>query len=95
MKKKQKRGLTQLIITLGVSVYLWIKIPSWEKMILDIIAKDPTAMSHFGNYWIKIVYFLIHYWELISIVILFESLYAIICNRNFIDDFVKEIKKRI
>mgnify|MGYP003964259025 CR=1 FL=1 len=63
-------------------------------MILEIIAKDPNALSHFGNYWIKIVYFLIQYWELISFIILLESLYAIIYNRDLIPDIIKEIKKR-
>jgi len=95
MRKKQKRGIIQLTITILLSIYLWVKVPSWEKMILEIIAKDPNAMSHFGNYWIKIVYFLVQYWELISFIILLESLYAIIYNRNLIPDIVKEIKKKL
>ena len=93
MRKKQKRGVIQLIVTIFLSIYFWINVPSWEKMILEIIAKDPNALSHFGNYWIKIVYFLIQYWELISFVILLESLYAIIYNREFISDIIKEINK--
>ena len=91
MKKKQKRGLIQLLITIFMSIYLWVKIPFWEKMILDIIAEDPTAMNHFGSYWVKIVYFLIQYWELISIIVFFESLYATIYNCNLIKDFLKSM----
>jgi hypothetical protein len=95
MRKKQKRGVIQLTITILLSIYFWVQVPFWEKMILEIIAKDPNAMSHFGNYWIKIVYFLIQYWELISFIILLESLYAIIYNRDLIPDIVKEIKKKL
>ncbi len=93
MKKKQKKGTIQLIITLVISIYLWVKVPSWEKMILDIIAKTPDAMNSFGSYWIKIVYFLIQHWEFISVIILFDSLYTIIYNKYLIDDIIKEIKR--
>jgi hypothetical protein len=93
MKKKQKKGYIHLIITIFLSIFLFVKMPSWEIIILEIIAKDPNAMSHFGSYWIKIVYFLIKNWIYISLMILIESLYLIIFNRDLISDIVKKIKK--
>ena len=73
MGKNRNRGLTQLIITILISIYLWAKVPSWEKMILEIIVGNPSSINQFGSYWIKIVYFLLQNWEIISFIILIEN----------------------
>jgi hypothetical protein len=92
-KNSQKRGLIQLIITIFLSIYLWVNVPSWEKEILVVIASDPNSLNHFGSYWNNIVLFLLNNWEFISLLILIESLYALILNRNLFDDIIKELNK--
>ena len=82
-----------LTITLFLSVYLWAKVPSWEKRIFEIISSDQNSFQHFGTYGNDIVLFLLNYWEIISFIILIESLYAMVYNRELVNDVIKEIRK--
>jgi len=88
----KNRGLVQLILMIIIDVYLWANAPSFEKTILEVIAGNPSPMNAFGPYWIHIAYFLLKHWEFISILILMESIYAIITNRNLVADSLNEIK---
>jgi len=87
------RGTIQVIADVIISIFLWFKMPSWEKPILEIISKDQNAFTVFGSYWNNVVQFLLNYWEIISIVILLEGLYAIIYDRNLISDVVAWLRK--
>ncbi len=91
MARNRERGIIQAIIT----IFLWVKLPSREKMVLKIINDDPDGISVFGTYWNDIVHFLLNNWDIISIIILVESLYGIFTNRNFVYDVVQEIKRLI
>jgi hypothetical protein len=91
MPKHKERGIVQAIVT----IMLWIKFPSWEQSVLKIITDDSDKISHFGNFWKDIVHFLLNHWEFISLIILCESVYAIITGKNLIYVFLKELKKAI
>lgn len=88
MARHRKRGVIQVIIT----IFLWANVPSWEKMVLEIINNDPGKMAWF---WIEIARFLLRNWVIISIIILAESLYAIIENRNLVRDIVTWVSEAI
>lgn len=92
MVKNRNRGLVQLILAIIIDIYLWAKVPSWEKMVLDVISGNPSPINIFGSYWIHIVDFLLRHWEFISILVLMESIYAIITNCNLVADSLNEIK---
>ena len=93
MGKNRNRGIVQIVIEVLIIIYFWIKIPDWEPIILELINKEPNSLSVFGNFWNDIVWLFLKGWPIISFILLLESLYAIIENRNFVADVINWIKK--
>ncbi len=93
VKNYQVRGFIQLLISVILTIFLWLQVPSWEVKLLSIIASDPNSLNIFGGFWIHIVLFLLNYWEIISFLVLIESLYEIILNRSMVRDLFQKLDK--